>query len=840
MTGFLCLFTRENPPLAGGRVRVIEENLRGRWLISTYEYDVKGNLIAHIDAAGNRVQMSYDLLGRRLRVDRPEQFNISVLDPAGNAVEARGSDGSRVLREFDFCNRLAAVRYGTPNAAQVVRFTYHDAGQSAPPDAGEHTNGGRCVRIDDEGGTTTFDYDERAHVALKRYRPHGSTKTYDLNLAYRADGQLASVTYPEGGDGRMVLQYEYNQRGGVARVPSVADVIEYDLAGRRTRVRFTNGLDQTYAYDEATRRLRAMQLSGVGGLLRAVQCTHDRVGNLLRMDSADPKLAMTCSYDDLYRLIEAQSDAGEQWTYRYDDVGNLTYKSDVGDYRYGEGGAPATCLTTAGNQIFTYTPLGEMQTTPWGLQTFDPQGRLTRIVAPDGQAQMDLTYNYAGIRVAERSSGISPAVERLTPDALFSIEAGVVVVNLFDGQGVAARQIAGGSTVFLHPDHLGGLAIVTDASGQVIQTLRYDPYGKLLERTGTGPNVPVGFSGGVLDAWSGLLYLSTRYYQPGLGRFVSPDTFVQQIYDATTWWSYAYCRNNPVSYADPSGHSSEGIFFNFFGLIMLAALAISTFGIGTPALAVGAGVLAGGVVGGVTAAKHGGDPSEVLAGVLVGAAVGGLGALLGYHAAMELSVVGGETTFLGTVTGGAVSGAVNGAAIGLATGVAGGKGSLDETWSNVWQGALVGAVAGAITGLASYSFKEGLLGPGKLNVDVSPRKLLGTAALFGAGAGTRFALAGFRGEKVDWKTITGAVLSGLIVAGFKSIANVDKNVPDAADPQNPYPGSKGSIEVLGFLDPKYLGTTSSIFASVSSASFVLHSPVNPASISQFVLSTGGF
>ena len=45
-----------------------------------------------------------------------------------------------------------------------------------------------------------------------------------------------------------------------------------------------------------------------------------------------------------------------------------------------------------------------------------------------------------------------------------------------------------------------------------------------------------------------------RYYDPVLGRFITPDTIVQAPYDPQTLNRYAYCRNNPVKYIDPTGH----------------------------------------------------------------------------------------------------------------------------------------------------------------------------------------------------------------------------------------------------------------------------------------------
>src|SRR6266545_2017600 len=687
-----------------GRVRAIEQNLTGSWLRSEYRYDVKGNLTTHHDELGIVVRMWYDLLGRVLRTDRPEHGSISIYDAAGNTVEARGRGGRRVLREFDACNRPVAVRYDSPSSPPAMRFSYHDAGRPAPPEAGSHTRGGQCVRIDDEGGVTILDYDERGRVALKRSQPANHNRSYDLSFRYRADGQLDAVTYPDGGSGRLVVRYEYNTRGLLARIPSFVGEIRYDLAGRRVHVRYANGVAQGYTYGEQTGRLTAMRLDGPGGVLRATSYSTDFVGNILRIDSSDPALATTYRYDDLYRLIEARTDSGEVWSYSYDAGGNLTHKSDVGVYRYGENGAPATCLTSVGSQTFSYTPQGEMQSTPWGIQRFDQMGRLGGLTRPDGQSQVEFRYNYLGRRVATRSQGGVATAERLTPDALYSIEHGTLVVQIFDGRGIVARRTAAG-ILFLHADHLGGPVVITDNSGQVAGRLRYDPYGAVLEQGGAAAAGRRGFTGGEPDLASGLLYLSARYYHPRIGRFVSPDTIVQNVDDPLAWASYTYCRDNPVVFIDPSGQS----FFEalvgglaIVGLVVVVAASGGVLGLGiagTLAI-VGLGVVSGGIVGGLAAAAKGGDLGDIITGALVGGAVGGWAAYASCYAGAAVAGKLGLSTggFWGSVVSEGVNGAINGAATGFAAGFAGGKGSFDEIMKKTLSGALIGAATGAVLG----------------------------------------------------------------------------------------------------------------------------------------------
>ena len=82
------------------------------------------------------------------------------------------------------------------------------------------------MRIDDEGGTTVFDYDQPGRIALKRSTPRGQPRSYELHVAYRADGQWSTVTYPD----NSAVTYAYNARGLINSVSGVVSGIDYDVA----------------------------------------------------------------------------------------------------------------------------------------------------------------------------------------------------------------------------------------------------------------------------------------------------------------------------------------------------------------------------------------------------------------------------------------------------------------------------------------------------------------------------------------------------------------------------------------------------------------------------------
>ena len=82
---------------------------------------------------------------------------------------------------------------------------------------------------------------------------------------------------------------------------------------------------------------------------------------------------------------------------------------------------------------------------------------------------------------------------------------------------------------------------------------------------------PIRYRGYYYDVETGLYYLQSRYYDPEIGRFISPDEFDYLGVDGTplSFNLYTYCNNNPVKYSDESG--------NFAISGYLTGLGLSTF-----------------------------------------------------------------------------------------------------------------------------------------------------------------------------------------------------------------------------------------------------------------------
>lgn len=101
-------------------------------------------------------------------------------------------------------------------------------------------------------------------------------------------------------------------------------------------------------------------------------------------------------------------------------------------------------------------------------------------------------------------------------------------------------------------DHQGTANLSIDATTMTVTPRRTTPYGTL---RGTAPAVwpsQKGFVGGTQDDSTGLTQLGHRAYDPGSGRFVTPDPLLR-LTTPQQWNAYGYGNANPVVFSDPDG-----------------------------------------------------------------------------------------------------------------------------------------------------------------------------------------------------------------------------------------------------------------------------------------------
>ena len=130
---------------------------------------------------------------------------------------------------------------------------------------------------------------------------------------------------------------------------------------------------------------------------------------------------------------------------------------------------------------------------------------------------------------------------------------------------IFATQTDGGGTMhYTLKDHQGNLTATIH--GNTVERLSYDPWGRRRNPVGFGyatvaEPVEATFDRGYTlhehyDEFD-LINMNGRLYDPVLGRMLSPDIAIQDLYNQQAYNRYSYCLNNPLRFTDPSGYVVE-------------------------------------------------------------------------------------------------------------------------------------------------------------------------------------------------------------------------------------------------------------------------------------------
>ena len=140
----------------------------------------------------------------------------------------------------------------------------------------------------------------------------------------------------------------------------------------------------------------------------------------------------------------------------------------------------------------------------------------------------------------------------------------------------ASYNNGGGTMHYTLKDHQGNLTATI--SGNTVERLSYDAWGRRRNPVGFGyatvaEPVEATFDRGYTlhehyDEFD-LINMNGRLYDPVLGRMLSPDIAIQDLYNQQAYNRYSYCLNNPLRFTDPSGYFVSGTSSQFRSFTLL-------------------------------------------------------------------------------------------------------------------------------------------------------------------------------------------------------------------------------------------------------------------------------
>ncbi|MBN1874547.1 MAG: RHS repeat-associated core domain-containing protein [Anaerolineae bacterium] len=241
------------------------------------------------------------------------------------------------------------------------------------------------------------------------------------------------------------------------------------------------------------------------------------------------------------------------YDYTYDAAGNRTAATAIDDdtrtYTYDSADRIATAYYAPVTVHPSYDNRGNLLYDGTFTYTYDGAGRMVKAESITTTAVY--TYNGDGLRVAQHING---AVTTFTWDQALDLPQVLAtsdgVKHLYGLDRIGVQQ--NGTWYTPLPDALGSVRQWAHATGAVVGTASYTPFGVPTQHQGLTP-APWGFSGEWHDAATGLQYLRARWYQPQTGRFTQVDPFPGVLALPGTQHPYSYGLNNPTRYTDPSG-----------------------------------------------------------------------------------------------------------------------------------------------------------------------------------------------------------------------------------------------------------------------------------------------
>lgn len=384
-------------------------------------------------------------------------------------------------------------------------------------------------------GTRRFIGYANAHYMLKRDESGNLSEIQkaleSYKLSYTTDKRLTAITYPN----QTAEKSTFDPLGRLIekKLPNTDLTYTYDKSSM-----ITVRNDTAYAYDELCRLIRAGDNTYLydvnGNRIDDEQSIIDPITNRL-MQRGDE----TYQYDTLGRLIEKKTPSTiTEYTYNIEGYLGAYIRTDK------------QTLQTLLSVFFIYDPLGRRLSKHYKStkETYNHRylyagDNIVAIYDNDTDELLATLLHEEGIDTPLSISHYNKPtlstweMEKLDTDERYLYEQSLI------------------HTCYYHRDHQNSIIALSNKEGKIIESYSYDAFGNITHRTKTLETYnPYGYTGRETDT-DDLYYYRARYYDPTLGRFITPDPIGFAGGDTNF---YRYVGNDPVNFTDPSGLVQNG------------------------------------------------------------------------------------------------------------------------------------------------------------------------------------------------------------------------------------------------------------------------------------------
>lgn len=570
--------------------------------IVEYTYFASGQLKT-ADYGGNVVTVGVDGWGRKTSLNDPSAGSYSyTYNDFGEVLKETTPKGTTTY-EYDSYGKIKQQKIVGDLTDLLLTYEYYESTNKLLKKitGTDNTNSSRAYTYEYEYDTYLRPTVVKENTTLANFE-YGTT--YDIYGRLNTETQISNLI---GGPSKTITTRNVYDTSGILKEiwndgtpDKLWELNEINARGQAQTVSLGNGITKNKLYDSYGYLKKIEDKKDGDTPLTALHTEYNfnqQRGTLDSRENFGLNWQETFGYDNLDRLTTITGDAVK--TMSYDSRGRIDNNTDLGSYAYTNGNSKyqLTDITpnTDGESYFQQHPTQQISynafkkpvtihETGHGRVGFEYSPLMSRSTAYYGGEDEDKNLR----RYRKHYSSILPV------EIVEDTQSGTTKIITYVAGDAYTAPIAHikqtGTTPFdeyhyLHRDYLGSILAITDADGDVKEERQFGAWGsvdKFLDSSGNttfthDSLLGRGYTGHEHFFEVSLIHMNGRMYDPQLGRFLSPDNYIQDPFNTQNYNRYAYVLNNPLMYTDASGESWEAALVVIAAVIAAASATVGVY-----------------------------------------------------------------------------------------------------------------------------------------------------------------------------------------------------------------------------------------------------------------------
>ena len=511
---------------------------------TNYKFDSRGNLIELRNPLNHSTSYSFTKINQKKGEIMPMgQEQTFKYDPNGNLIELIDSKSQKTVNGYDLANRKIEVKYYNSNQTLEKTIDYNYNSRSKLNSYNDGTSQGQ------------YSYDKAMQKTAEEvtYGPN----IFNLAYSYHKDGKVATYR----GLDSVEYTFYYSEL-------SIINNIIIPNEGNISFSDFNWYSPQVINYPGDIKRLESY--NGIQDLekIELYDSSNQSILNYIynRSNENNIKEIQTNSgnysyeYDDEYRITKVNNPDLSVETYTYDSMGNRkkAYYTNQFEWIYNQNNQ----LVNSGTNQFEYDANGNQ------IKKLDSNGQLFFEFIYNIENRISEVKNSKGNKLAEYY--YDPFGRRLSKTLFYLDQTSTTVYFHYNDSGLSSEKSdnqivsylfspngywttypilkrASNTYYYYQNNYLGMPQLMHSKSGTIVNKKKYSTFGEVdetIELVIDNLTLP----GQYKDRETKLSYNYFRYYDPKIGRYLSPDPVFQNDDK-----KYQYVSQNPQKYFDPLG-----------------------------------------------------------------------------------------------------------------------------------------------------------------------------------------------------------------------------------------------------------------------------------------------